>query len=93
MLGESVVAHTRASEDTPMRATRFALFSCQRSKSRDLPQEDVANHVRGSFGGDNRDRTGNLRLAKPALSQLSYIPESSFRQSLVRVALERGGPG
>jgi hypothetical protein len=26
-------------------------------------------------GGDNRDRTGNLRLAKPALSQLSYIPK------------------
>ena len=26
-------------------------------------------------GGDSRDRTGNLRLAKPALSQLSYIPE------------------
>ena len=25
-------------------------------------------------GGDSRDRTGNLRLAKPALSQLSYIP-------------------
>lgn len=25
-------------------------------------------------GGDNRDRTGDLRLAKPALSQLSYIP-------------------
>jgi hypothetical protein len=27
------------------------------------------------FGGDDRDRTGNLRLAKPALSQLSYIPK------------------
>ena len=26
-------------------------------------------------GGDSRDRTGSLRLAKPALSQLSYIPE------------------
>jgi hypothetical protein len=25
-------------------------------------------------GGDDRDRTGNLRLAKPALSPLSYIP-------------------
>lgn len=25
-------------------------------------------------GGDNRDRTGDLRLAKAALSQLSYIP-------------------
>ncbi len=27
------------------------------------------------FIGDDRDRTGNLRLAKPALSQLSYVPE------------------
>ena len=25
-------------------------------------------------GGDDRDRTDDLRLAKPALSQLSYIP-------------------
>ena len=25
-------------------------------------------------GGDDRDRTDGLRLAKPALSQLSYIP-------------------
>ena len=27
-----------------------------------------------SIGGDNRDRTGDLLLAKQALSQLSYIP-------------------
>jgi hypothetical protein len=27
------------------------------------------------FGGDNRDRTGDLSLAKAALSQLSYIPK------------------
>ncbi len=25
-------------------------------------------------GGGNRDRTGDLRLAKPTLSQLSYAP-------------------
>jgi len=29
--------------------------------------------------GDDRDRTGNLRLAKPALSQLSYVPGSGDR--------------
>src|SRR4051812_26584398 len=29
---------------------------------------------RGAGGGDDRDRTGDLRLAKPALSQLSYVP-------------------
>ncbi len=37
-------------------------------------------------GGAGRDRTDDLRLAKPALSQLSYSPLSS----LVR---ERNGPG
>ncbi len=28
--------------------------------------------------GDDRARTGNLRLAKPALSQLSYVPFRSL---------------
>ena len=28
------------------------------------------------IGGDNRARTGNPRLAKAVLSQLSYIPET-----------------
>ena len=32
-----------------------------------------ANHSRKN--GDDRGRTDNLRLAKPALSQLSYVPE------------------
>jgi hypothetical protein len=30
-------------------------------------------------GGADRDRTDDLRLAKPALSQLSYSPEIEFR--------------
>ena len=30
--------------------------------------------VRGETGGANRDRTGDLLLAKQALSQLSYGP-------------------
>ena len=30
--------------------------------------------TKGFTVGDDRDRTGNLRLAKPALSQLSYVP-------------------
>ena len=29
---------------------------------------------RYSLGGDSRDRTGDLLLARQALSQLSYIP-------------------
>ena len=28
----------------------------------------------GAYGGDDGDRTHDLRLAKPALSQLSYVP-------------------
>ena len=37
------------------------------------------------YGGDNRARTGNLRRARAALSQLSYIPGacSIFPQNLV----------
>jgi hypothetical protein len=31
-------------------------------------------HITTNTSGDDRDRTGNLRLAKPALSQLSYVP-------------------
>ena len=42
-------------------------------------------------GGDSGARTRSLRLAKPALSQLSYIPEAGF--SMVRAALSVGGPG
>jgi hypothetical protein len=35
-------------------------------------------------GGDDRDRTDGLRLAKPALSQLSYIPKTrSFNSQMV----------
>ena len=34
-------------------------------------------------GGADRDRTDDLRLAKPALSQLSYSPENACRLELV----------
>ena len=33
--------------------------------------------MRGNAGGADRDRTGGLRLAKPALSQLSYSPRGN----------------
>ena len=53
------------------------IFGCQRAFRRDPPPgrwREVFKTVYPT-GGDNRDRTGNLRLAKPALSQLSYIPK------------------
>jgi hypothetical protein len=37
----------------------------------------------GGFGGDDRVRTGDLRLAKPALFQLSYVP---VRRSIAAVS-------
>ena len=40
---------------------------------------------RAGYGGANRDRTGDLLLAKQALSQLSYGPGGS--------ALKAGGSG
>ena len=40
----------------------------------------------GLIGGDNRARTGNLRRARAALSQLSYIPKP------VRSFPKPGGP-
>ncbi len=40
-------------------------------------------------GGDSGARTRSLRLAKPALSQLSYIPDSGRAVA----GEERGGPG
>ena len=39
--------------------------------SRDREQRYAARKI---FGGADRDRTDDLRLAKPALSQLSYGP-------------------
>ena len=47
-------------------------FNCQRSLR--LPPRNPVRVHRARAGGDDRDRTGDLRLAKPALSRLSYIP-------------------
>ena len=37
-------------------------------------QSGLALDAPDHHGGDDRDRTGDLRLAKPSLSQLSYVP-------------------
>ena len=41
----------------------------------------AAAHTQNTPHGDDRDRTGNLRRARAALSQLSYIPSGSDRQA------------
>ena len=46
-----------------------------RFRGRKDPREEVqVEPAPGGVSGDDRARTGNLRLAKPALSQLSYVP-------------------
>ena len=51
----------------------------------------------GPSSGDDRDRTGDLRLAKPPLSQLSYAPRFilndvfSHRPLRLTIAVD-GGP-
>jgi hypothetical protein len=44
------------------------------SGGRPDPERRTRPRARARDSGDDRDRTGNLRLAKPALSQLSYVP-------------------
>jgi hypothetical protein len=49
--------------------------------------------LRNSGGGASRDRTDDLKLAKLALSQLSYGPIRMVRMfALVRLPLTDGGP-
>ena len=65
-------------------------MACSREKSRLLPGSALAFEPQRArttgilrpgirqklISGDDRDRTGNPRLAKPVLSQLSYVPVS-----------------
>ena len=53
----------------------------------------AANHQK--TGGGGRDRTDDLRLAKPALSQLSYAPTETAAHTSHTCSQnqENGGPG
>src|SRR5262245_27228109 len=62
---------------------RYSVVKDRRSPPRGLPAGPLeagpptrggANRNRRRPGGADRDRTDDLRLAKPALSQLSYSP-------------------
>ena len=55
----------------------------------------VLKTARRVYGGDVGDRTPDLRLAKPALYQLSYIPGKKPSRLLAayRLQLLHGGPG
>ena len=60
--------------------TRFRL-----SKNLQIPQDLVkASLTRSDVdGGADRDRTDDLRLAKAALSQLSYCPADTLHRKVV----------
>ena len=78
---------TTTTTTAPNRARRRTDFFLKRQYPH--PQ----HHTPEGSGGE-RDRTDDLRLAKPALSQLSYAPSDPSR---IRAAAERtpmpGGPG
>ena len=66
---------------------------------RTLPGRPSPASVRRTDSGANRDRTGDLWLAKPALSQLSYGPQGVRRgpeqneNSAGALRFQRGEPG
>ncbi len=65
--------HAHLSKNKPIRG--LSLWRAATAK-RSVSQPFGSVHALSSCCGDNRDRTGNLRLARAALSQLSYIPVS-----------------
>ncbi len=70
---------TRNNPEDCMTRVRPSLTSCVADEHRS---------GNGRSGGADRDRTDDLRLAKPALSQLSYSPEnwSGYRQDPIVAA-------
>ena len=65
-------------------------FRCVSSSSQTRFAELCSDFGRFGYysnGGDSRDRTGDLLLARQALSQLSYIPRLSSSRKLHRLRL------
>ena len=71
----SVVKERRCvSRDAPRGIDPPSHSPRRRLRPRREPDARSKPLFRRARGGDNRDRTGDLLLAKQALSQLSYIP-------------------
>ena len=87
--GSDLSINQRISSNTPSlrptrRCSRLPLHSTVKDLSQPPPwrlqnfsPSREARRRLHRYGGDERDRTVDLRLAKPALSQLSYIPAHS----------------
>ena len=58
-----------------------------------MPKSDTGLRFSTVFSGDDRDRTGNPRLAKPVLSQLSYVPGEEMTNDEARMSKEDATPG
>ena len=46
----------------------------EKSNKKNPPLRGLCDALRFDFGGDEEDRTPDLRIANAALSQLSYVP-------------------
>ncbi len=63
------------------------------NENRSTPNPKISRFpLAPSTGGGGRDRTDDLKLAKLALSQLSYAPNAIKPQRWAR-SVEGGGPG
>ena len=60
----------------------FETIGSSKIPSSDRTLVRTKRQVAFQVGGANRDRTGDLLLAKQALSQLSYGPARQFRASV-----------
>jgi hypothetical protein len=65
---------------------RFELVFSSRSLH---PGPELGAKAQGN--GDDRDRTGNLRVANAALSQLSYVPAMNFGSGIYDFGGRRSG--
>jgi hypothetical protein len=61
-------------ENLASKQKTFRIVKEQQLSQRITVQKSVVTESNGKTGGANRDRTGDLLLAKQALSQLSYGP-------------------
>ena len=72
------------------RPRHFHIACTARSDAKVVYRSVVIDTSSLDSGGDSGARTRSLRLAKPALSQLSYIPAQPLP---TRVGWRAGGPG
>ena len=71
-------------EDQPLRCVGVGLLRCREQILIQAVQTSWVGRAVYAPGGDEGARTPDIRLAKAALSQLSYIPVWAFEDSNLR---------